>query len=193
MSSFLVLLLLFGGPEISKPVPVLPVGSSAQGNAMVWRSEEMAVHMEPVNSEAFFKWLLEHGVDQSLFANKKLNEFLSSFAVFRVSLYNTGTESLIFNPEQMQFRNKVGPVGYLVNFGDVLRTQHGHSDPRLEKLAKVFEQESLELRPGLKVGRIVAFKPMGRKFPRKVQLVINQIYYGITSTRLECGYQVRYP
>lgn len=192
MSMLLAFLLIASTPQITLTQALAPAEATASGNAIIWKSEQLAVRLEPLDEQAFMGWLKKRGVTDRILNHQALRNYLNTFAVFRVSLYNFGEDNLVFNPEQVMLRNKRGPVGFLVNINDVLRTQHGHSDPELEKLAQLFHQETFELEPGRKVGRVIAFKPLDRKFPKKVQLVIDRLYYGIVSNRVAGGYQVRY-
>ena len=170
-----------------------PAEAELTDNALVWRTDNLAVRMEPLSADAFLTWLKGRGAAPEVLAHPNLEAYLASLAVFRISLYNHGEESLVFNPEQVILRNKAGVVGFMVDSSDLLRTQHGHSDPRLEQLAALFVQERLELKPGMKVGRVVAFRPTGQRFPRKIQLCLNRLYYGIAPADVVCLFQVRYP
>lgn len=188
----LLLYLAASGVWVTSPKPLMPPNATIDGLAMTWKSPNLAIRIEPLDPDAFMSWIRAQGIDESLLTHPSVAALLRRFAVFRISLYNLGEERMLINPEQMTLRNRNGVVGSMVQSSDFLAAQMGHRDSRIEALSALFHQDTVELAPQQKVGRVIAFRSLDNKFPRKVQLVVSRLYYGIESLDFGCEYQVRY-
>ncbi len=188
----LLLYLAASGVSVTAPKPLMPTNATIDGLAMTWKSPNLAIRIEPLDPAAFMNWIRAQGIDDSLLSHPSVAALLRRFAVFRISLYNLGEERMLINPEQIRLRNRNGIVGSMIQASDFLAAQLGQRDSRIEALAALFHQDTIELAPQQKVGRVVAFRPLDHKFPRTVQLLVSRIYYGIESLDFNCEYKVRY-
>lgn len=163
------------------------------GDGLVLQADNFNIRLAPLNYQTFMRWMTKRGISEQLLANPEMRGYLGSFAVFHLILHNQGEDNLIFNPEQVMLRNAMGPVGFQVSLADILRSPLGHSEPELEKLATLFMQKTFELTPGQRLGRVIAFRPISKKFPSKITFAINRMYYGIENVTIQCQFKLRYP
>ncbi len=192
MSVLLLLFLAASGVSVTDPKPLMPPNATIEGNAMCWKSQYLAIRIEPLTSAEFFDWLRGHEVSDDLLNHARVSDVLHRFAVFRISFYNLGEERMVVNPDQFLLRNAYGVVGSQVKASDFLAAEQGHHDRRLEAMAALFHQDTFELAPQQKIGRLVAFRSLDDRFPRKIRLVINRLYYGVDAIDFGCEYRIRY-
>ena len=86
-----------------------------------------------------------------------------------------------------------GLAGTLVGSTDFFSGVLPLADPGLKDLADQFIKNSFEASPGSIETQMIVFRPLDKKFPKKITFVLNRLYYGIESTTIQCQFEVRYP
>lgn len=190
---FMVTLLLGDRFQLLKPKPLSP-GVMVHETGARYSREGLTIVMKPVGAESFLKRLEKKGIDKELLAREELRNYIHTLAIFDIQFENTGTDRLNFIPEQVSLKDRGSIVGFQLSMYDLLITPYGHSDPRVEKLAEMFIKTSVKLNPGDTKKHLVAFKPisMTKRFPKRVELTLDRLYYGITTRKVACQFQVRY-
>lgn len=186
-------LVVMSGFELSDPKPLTP-GTMVHQTGARYAREGMVIIMKPVVVNEFLKRLKKEGIDAELLKQDKLRDYLESLAIFEIQFENEGSDVLMFTPEQLVLRDRGSVVGFQLSMYDLLATPYGHSDPRMEALAEMFIKSSLTIDPGKTARHLVAFKPvsMTKRFPKRVELTFDRIYYGITNRTVACQFKVRY-
>lgn len=181
------------GPRLVNPVPIHPAGGTAQDEIVQFKSEQWNCRIRPLDQETFLRHLVGQGVSRDWLAQSGLEENLKVMAVFLIELENLADVPLIFNPDQILLRAPKGPVGTQVDMAGFWPTATTGNAGALEAFARIFRRGTVEVAPRRQHRQLVVFRPLGKKFPRRVSLHLQRLYLGITSMNVECQFQVEYP
>jgi len=180
-------------PVISAPIPVSPVGGTVRNGVAEFKTENWICQLRPLTPEKFLARLAELGINSSMLAGEKVRIALYQFATFEIAFKNLGEENLRFDSDQVVMLNQHTIAGQQARAWDFYSSDGRLERKELGELSHLFATSTIEVPPGKIQTRLVVFKPLQAKFYKKVSIVINHLYYGIETTRLECRFEIRYP
>jgi len=179
--------------EFENPKPVAPASMRAEGNGFAYDGNGWHLKMTPMKLDAFQRYMLNVGVQQTVLNKPGVQKTLERVAPFLVEIANTGIDQLTFNPDQILIRSSRGPDGYIIDMASYWPAELPRRTEEQEQFARVFKRGTVELKPGESHQQLIVFHPYSEKFRKKVNIQMSRIYYGIESFELECQFQVRYP
>ena len=199
VNTFTVLILAFisATPQslsVKDPKPVLPKSSSLEGSTIRFGNESWSYTLTSLDFAGFKDYMTSSGVGEQVLLRTEVDSFLRSLVVFRLDLKNAGPENLVFNPDHARLLWKRVPVGMQVGMADFWPLIQHRGDRGLESLARIFSKATIEITPGQAHHQLIVFKPINtnKKFPRRIALSINRLYFGIVNQEIECHFQTGY-
>ncbi len=181
------------GPRLSDPVPLQPEGGTIRGEVVQFRLERWDCRIRPLDHEAFMAHMTGQDVSREWLRQSGLEKRLQTMVVFLIELENRSEEPLIFNPDQVLLRARKGPVGTQVDMAGFWPSATAGNPAQMETFARIFQRGTVEVTSNRPHRQLVVFRPLGKKFPRRIQLNLQRLYHGILSTNIECQFQVEYP
>ncbi|MDJ0838467.1 MAG: hypothetical protein QNK37_18265 [Acidobacteriota bacterium] len=179
-------------PQFSKPQPVAPDGGIVQDSVVQFRTQNWVCQLRSVSADDLRGKLQEKGISAELLNDKRLKNFFDRAASFEIAFRNLGEDPISFNPEQVNLIADGTVDGFMVRTWDFIPVGAGQVDPELQKLADIFSPSSFQVAPGRVGSQLLVFKPARNRFFKRVALVVNHLYSGSESTRIECRFDVRY-
>ena len=194
MAYFLSLLMIMTIPgiRVANPTPVGP-DFRLVGDSVRFEGEDWSLALKSLSLDEFREHVAKFGVAQSLLATEGLNDRLSNMVFFRIELENQSGDNILFNPDQIILRGPVGPDGVQVDMANFWPMGPNDGRREQERFARVFSRGTVELAPGKTHTHLAVFRPIRKRFKKKVLLQIHRVYHGVQVHNLECGFEIRRP
>ncbi len=179
--------------RIANPKPIQPVGGRIDGETVHFQTDQWVCRLTPWSAEMFRHYIMSMGVSKRTVEVAPISEALSKVAVFQIELKNLGSDLLVFNPDQILLESDRVPAGVQVDSAWFWPTNLPGRDEDRERFARIFSRGTVEVSPGETHAHLAVFMPARHKFPKRITLQVNRIYYGIQNHDIKCRFDVRYP
>ena len=180
-------------PHLSDPQPLAAAGATVENDSVYYRGSGWTCRIKPVSSLELYRELGRNGVDAVVLERQDIKSLLLTALVFLVELQNSGPEDLAWNQDRTQLLASKIPVGMQLRMMDFWPPGHSGQNPALERLARLFSKTTLTVPAGTSRKGLVVFRPLGKRFPKRVHIRLDHLFYGYQSHTLECRFDVRYP
>lgn len=181
-------------PRLVEAHPLEPASATVQGQTYTYRDRNMECNVTYLPYADLLEEIVELGAPQSMLEQPEIHDQLKQTVAFRISWRNLGHDVLTFNPDQITLNEKgSGPCATMLDVAEFWPPALVYSEANRLNFAKAFTRGTVTLQPQASHQQLVVFTRYQKKLPKKVELRLERIYYGIEVMSFASGYRVRYP
>jgi hypothetical protein len=182
-------------PILSEGIALLPEQATMDETTYRFADSKMAFVITYLPYDALQQKMIQLGAPKDLLESPEIHAKLSQTVAFSVLIQNTGQDVITFNPDQITFNErKSGPCGFMLDVADFWPPTLVYAQADRVAFAQAFQRGTHTVAPGQSHQQLVVFERLfDRKFPKRVELRLERIYFGIETLQLACGFRVRYP